>query len=391
MGNKQKLKFTIPFVRLIYVSLLAWLLLSSLVNAQRNLLNTLHDTQSFVVMIDSKFELSGSNSVGAGIVFGHTDRYAYIVTADHLVRGLLDEANRISVRFFDSPGRVVAARLLTTEFDKHIDLAVLSVELSEVPNSISMQMTFPVARLSRPIKKGEYINFLGQPNGQKWLLSPHPDIVYNTTSTDLEVQSKFIEPGSSGGAVIDKNSLIVGLVFQSDNGTAHAIPIRRLKEVLERNRFPFDLVDIESSRRSTKRLIADVQKSLNRLNCDAGELDGVWGRRSQYAYERYRRSYKSELKAGMIPNLKMFSVVSGVARPLQCPPFCASNRVGRGGSCVALAPGSKKQLDGQLSEKTKSLETKKSKKPPKRRPLIKRIQEKKCIIEEGVRLCLKSL
>jgi Caspase domain len=47
----------------------------------------------------------------------------------------------------------------------------------------------------------------------------------------------------------------------------------------------------------TARLTRDIQNELARLNCDPGRADGIWGKRSRSALERFERATKESLSA----------------------------------------------------------------------------------------------
>ena len=83
-------------------------------------------------------------------------------------------------------------------------------------------------------------------------------------------------------------------------------------------------------------LVADVQNALNRLGCDAGPPDGVWGPKSAAALGEFARHGNVDL-AALGPSeevLRLLSRRTGRVCPLRCR---AGERM-EGGRCVALAP-----------------------------------------------------
>ena len=83
-------------------------------------------------------------------------------------------------------------------------------------------------------------------------------------------------------------------------------------------------------------LVADVQAALNRLGCDAGPPDGVWGPKSAAALAAFARHGKEDL-VSLGPSEEILRLLSRRTGRI-CPPRCRAGERAEGGRCVALAP-----------------------------------------------------
>ncbi len=204
--------------------------------------------KQLVVMIDGRFPTTGELTEGAGIVVGRKGGLVYIATAGHVVQGFSETAIDIMVQFQDRPGEEVAATLWPSNLDKGIDLAILVVPEDRAPETITSVKELSAARLSQEVKEGEGAYLFGQPSGRVWSGNKRPEKVVTSTLTSIEIESNSVVPGMSGGATFDEGLRLVGLIIETENGLARIIPMRLLKETLERAGYPFDLTDAEAQR-----------------------------------------------------------------------------------------------------------------------------------------------
>lgn len=93
-------------------------------------------------------------------------------------------------------------------------------------------------------------------------------------------------------------------------------------------------------------LVADVQNALNRLGCDAGAPDGVWGPKSAAALAAFARHGNVKLSS-LGPSEEVLRILSGRTGRI-CPLRCRADERLEGGRCVALAPelGGDREPDG---------------------------------------------
>lgn len=228
-------------------SLLAFGIYASLATAQSNdgLNQPTISAKQLVVMIDGRFPTTGALTSGAGIVVGRKGGLVYIATAGHVVEGLTDTAIDLKIQFLDRPGDEIEATLWPSNFDKGVDIAVLVVPEDRVPETITSLDVFPAARITEEISKGESVFLFGQPQGRLWSGNESPERVVVTTSTSIEVNSNTAVPGMSGGAALDDGSRIVGLIVDTQDGKARAIPVKYLGELMDSSGFPFDIISVD--------------------------------------------------------------------------------------------------------------------------------------------------
>lgn len=83
-------------------------------------------------------------------------------------------------------------------------------------------------------------------------------------------------------------------------------------------------------------LVADVQSALNRLGCDAGPPDGVWGPRSATALGDFARHGNVDLTS-LGPSEEVLRLLSRRSGRI-CPLRCRAGERAEAGRCVAAAP-----------------------------------------------------
>ncbi len=188
----------------------------------------LQAAEKLVVMIQ------GSLGYGAGVVVGIDERYVYIATMFHVVRqrepggGEDVRASNLTVRFRQSPNDPVTATHFEDASPEH-DLAVIRVPLGG--------RSFNLARLGNPagLTKGTFAYAIGQPEGERWGVTYQPASVSAIGSIWLRLQTALIQNGHSGGALIDQEGRIIGLVKQTGGATAQALRIDHALAVLRQD------------------------------------------------------------------------------------------------------------------------------------------------------------
>ncbi len=78
-------------------------------------------------------------------------------------------------------------------------------------------------------------------------------------------------------------------------------------------------------------LIKELQTALNNHGCNAGRADGIWGRQSLRALERFARHAGLVMKTD--PSPEVLAAVKAEPEPV-CPPVCGPQYAMRGGKCV---------------------------------------------------------
>jgi serine protease Do len=167
---------------------------------------------------------------GSGWVF---DKLGHIVTNNHVVEG----ADRITVTFSDD--RSVTAKLVAADPDS--DLAVIKVD----PTGLDLQ-PLTLGR-SQDLKVGQRVIAIGNPFGLQGTMtvgivsalgrSLPAGAAANTTGSrytipDIVQTDAAVNPGNSGGPLLDTNGNVVGVTsaiespVRANSGVAFAIPSR---------------------------------------------------------------------------------------------------------------------------------------------------------------------
>ena len=178
-----------------------------------------------IVCVDS--HVSDGISCGTGCII---DKRGIILTSAHVV----NNGNNIVVTM--SNGQDYSARVLK-RFGENKDVALLKID---VPFEL---MTVKLGN-SEKIRVGQKVLAIGNPFGFNGTLTQgiisRIDFTKNRIQTDAA-----INPGSSGGPLLNKNGEIIGInqaIFNPDNnisniGIGFAIPINLVKEYLHECNF----------------------------------------------------------------------------------------------------------------------------------------------------------
>jgi len=196
------------------------------------------DIKYLIVMIDAS--LNGGPSRGAGIICGAGSDTLYIVTANHVVRKGEDEAEEIQIHFKWLPGKTVKATLLRQR-DTELDLAVLRMTgFSQLGINIE---DLPFDRLGSPssLQRGDDIYLLGYPGGRPWRVNTTPEKFAEARGDSLEFESNLITGGHSGGALLDENRDLVGMLRSDTAPYGEAIRITSIINRLREWGYPVDL------------------------------------------------------------------------------------------------------------------------------------------------------
>lgn len=157
--------------------------------------------------------------VGAGIVVAASTRII-IATAAHVVR-TAQQGARIRVVFQFARNDTVLAHV--DQVDKDLDLAVLSVARA---GSAAPPFVFDRAGDPEALETGSLVVPVGCPERVCWEPPVSGDRVLSASARRVRFESYFVSPGSSGGALFNRQWEVVGLVTEknSQDGVALGTP-----------------------------------------------------------------------------------------------------------------------------------------------------------------------
>ena len=193
--------------------------------------DAMESAKRLVVMINAAVD--GDARPGAGIIIGLANDRVYIATANHLVRRGTSQASPIQVEFKWSPGEPFAAELLTY-YDTALDLAVIVVPGLAKTHVEGANLSLD--RLGSPATivagvQGDPVWAIGNPDGAAYETSAGQ--VSQRAAVILKYQVQGLVPGGySGGPLVDRNGLMVGMVRQDQPPNAEATRMDLLVEQL---------------------------------------------------------------------------------------------------------------------------------------------------------------
>ena len=182
-----------------------------------------------------------SESAGSGIIVSQDNDYLYIATNNHVVSG----AESLTITFND--GSAAPATIKGT--DSSVDLAVVAVALSDVEDSTMDAIKVATLGNSDQAQVGESSVVIGNALGYGQSVTTGvisalsrevqlEDESGNTVTSTLMQTDAAVNPGNSGGALLNMKGEVIGIVSAkySDTkveGMGYAIPISTAKDIIE--------------------------------------------------------------------------------------------------------------------------------------------------------------
>lgn len=215
-----------------------WLMASEALAGPESAKGVEDSIKQLVVMVEST--VGGQGRIGSGIIFGFGSDQIYIVTADHIVRPAAQEADEVKIWFYWSPEKKIKAKLLSQR-DAQLDLAVLSV--SDVTWLQKKLDELPFDRLGDPkfLQRGDPLYLLGNPNGKSWRINTTPERFVEMRKESVEFESNLIAPGHSGGALLNGERELVGMLKRDQAPYGEAVSIAHVVKQLRDWNFPIML------------------------------------------------------------------------------------------------------------------------------------------------------
>lgn len=209
-------------------------------NVMPSIVSITNMTQQTVDFFGQQLTKEGEGA-GSGIIIGQTEDTIYIATNNHVVAN----STQLTVNFIDDQS--VAAEIKGT--DASTDLAVIAVEVSDIPKDTLSKIKVATLGDSDDIRVGESAVAIGNALGYGQsvttgvisALEREVTVMDETTGTsvtnDLIQTSAAINPGNSGGALLNMKGEVIGInsVKYSDEdveGMGFAIPISQAEPII---------------------------------------------------------------------------------------------------------------------------------------------------------------
>lgn len=180
---------------------------------------------------------------GTGVIVGQNDEELLIATNNHVIEG----ANSVSVAFTDET--TVSANIKGS--DAQNDLAVVAVQLSDIPQETMDQIKIATLGNSDDLVIGEEVVAIGNALGYGQSVTNGVVSAVNrtvqtqsettgvvTVSDGLIQTNAAINPGNSGGALLNMKGELIGIneaktSSTSVEGVGFAIPLAKAEPILE--------------------------------------------------------------------------------------------------------------------------------------------------------------
>ncbi|MBR1629515.1 MAG: trypsin-like peptidase domain-containing protein, partial [Lachnospiraceae bacterium] len=181
-----------------------------------------------------------SEGAGSGIIIDQDDDYLYIATNNHVVSG----AKELTITFNND--EAVEAEILGT--DSRTDLAVVKVKLKDIPKETMDHIKVATVGSSENLEVGSSVVVIGNALGYGQSVTTG---VISALERDVELMSDdgtpisnrliqtdaAVNPGNSGGALLNMNGEVIGVVSAKYadtevEGMGYAIPISDASEII---------------------------------------------------------------------------------------------------------------------------------------------------------------
>lgn len=175
-------------------------------------------------------------SAGSGIIVGQSDTELLIATNSHVI----ENAEEMNVVFIDGSSAPAALKGTDTE----ADLAVIAVQLKDIPESSLSQIKVATLGDSDSLKLGNGVVAIGNALGEGqsvtvgYISALNKEVDIEGVTKKLIQVDAAINPGNSGGALLDMNGNVIGineakLASTEVEGVGYAIPISYAKDIID--------------------------------------------------------------------------------------------------------------------------------------------------------------
>lgn len=188
-----------------------------------------------------------AESAASGIIIAQNDDELLIATNSHVVADTSDLNVCFSAEADDTDDLVAPAKI--KGMDKDNELAVIAVQLSDIPEAVRSQLRIAKIGDSDALKVGQAAIAIGNALGYGQSVTSgiisalNPEITIDNFSKPVIMTDAAINFGNSGGALLNANGEVIGInvakeAGQSSESMGYSIPINTavpiLKELVNR-------------------------------------------------------------------------------------------------------------------------------------------------------------
>ncbi len=165
---------------------------------------------------------------GAAVVIYMDNDKIYMITAYHVI----DDADSIEVRFSELPTKRFSGSIFE-KYDGERDLGIIYVDAKKMPNQIIIPL-----KIADPSKTSELekIIAVGHPRGREWELSSGE--IRSTDRAFLRFSGDAVSPGNSGGALLNDEYKLIGIVTKEETDQGIAVRIDEAFKILDQWKLP---------------------------------------------------------------------------------------------------------------------------------------------------------
>ncbi|MCC8060479.1 MAG: trypsin-like peptidase domain-containing protein [Clostridiales bacterium] len=192
-------------------------------------------------------------SSGSGIIVGQNDEELLIVTNNHVV----EDSKELTITFIDDTQ--ASAAIKGTDSDS--DLAVVAVNLADIPAETMSQIKVATLGDSDELKVGQGVIAIGNALGYGQSVTVGYVSALNRTvetedssTRNLLQTDAAINPGNSGGALLNMRGEVIGInaakySSTSVEGMGYAIPISQAQDIINELMNKKTRVEVEEAKR----------------------------------------------------------------------------------------------------------------------------------------------
>jgi hypothetical protein len=219
---------------------------------------------------------------GFGIIIGERDKFLYVVTANHVVRGNTPgEFDATPTVYFSRfQGAPYPSELLETS-SPAADLAVIRINTTKAPLVTWTREVLSAENTSANALSATNIWFIGLE--QRWFVPPKPgkvsdvrEVIRNEYSgSTIIVDGLNITEGTSGAPLLSDDGIVGMIVSVSNTQQVETIPIERIEAIIKGWEQPWQLTII-SPKQNCDKLAAspyDIDRPSDVVGVDFGDID----------------------------------------------------------------------------------------------------------------------